>query len=408
MKLLNINYSDYSGGSAIACSRLHNAFLRNNVNSWLAVCQSNKKNKNVLTFSKNKNLIKYLIKKNFLRVFLKYYEKKLNTDFSLSLFDNPLFNEININNFDLINLHWIGNETLSLNQISKIEKPVIWTLTDMWPFLGGEHINYKNLIGSNYWNDEKTLYNSKANINKINLKRKIKYYDNQIQPVAISKWLSDIASQSIIFKGKDIKVIPCTLDFNFWRPKENLKLKKKIYNGNKKIILFSSSAGTKDLKKGFNYLTNALSKFKNLKDLHIVVLGKINSSELNKLNISYTEISKNFFGEPEDLMEIYSSVDLVIMPSLIEAFGQVALEAAACNVPTVGFDNTGIKEIITHKKNGYIAEYKNSEDLYEGIKWCLEDNNLENLKKECRNIVKEKFDNIHIVNKYRQLYENLI
>ena len=30
MKLLNINYSDYAGGSAIACSRLHNAFLKNN------------------------------------------------------------------------------------------------------------------------------------------------------------------------------------------------------------------------------------------------------------------------------------------------------------------------------------------------------------------------------------------
>ena len=145
-----------------------------------------------------------------------------------------------------------------------------------------------------------------------------------------------------------------------------------------------------------------------MNDLHLIILGKINSPEFNKLGISHTEISKNFFGQSEDLIEIYSSVDLVVMPSLIEAFGQVALEAAACNVPTVGFGNTGIQEIIIHKKNGYIAEFKNSEDLYEGIKWCLEDKNLGYLKKECRKIAKKSFNNTHIVNKYRELYENLI
>ena len=64
MKLLNINYSDYAGGSAIACSRLHNAFLKNNLDSWLAICKSNYKNKNTLTFSQKKNETKYLFKKN--------------------------------------------------------------------------------------------------------------------------------------------------------------------------------------------------------------------------------------------------------------------------------------------------------------------------------------------------------
>ena len=54
MKLLHLNYSDYSGGSAIACTRLHNAFLKNNQDSWMAICQSDFKNKNTLTFSKKK------------------------------------------------------------------------------------------------------------------------------------------------------------------------------------------------------------------------------------------------------------------------------------------------------------------------------------------------------------------
>ena len=89
-------------------------------------------------------------------------------------------------------------------------------------------------------------------------------------------------------------------------------------------------------------------------------------------------------------LEIYSSVDLVIMPSLIEAFGQVALEAASCNVPSVIFGNTGIEEIIDHKINGYVAKYKSSDDLYEGIKWCLEDKKSNTLKLNCRNIAKKE------------------
>ena len=39
------------------------------------------------------------------------------------------------------------------------------------------------------------------------------------------------------------------------------------------------------------------------------------------------------------------------MPSRIEAFGQVALEAGSCSLPTISFRNTGVEDIVDHKKN---------------------------------------------------------
>ena len=278
----------------------------------------------------------------------------------------------------------------------------------MWPFLGLEHINYSFYGQKNYWNNEKKLNEDQFNLNHILLKKKIKYYDNNIQPVAISRWLANIASQSILFKSNDIKVIPCTLDFDYWRPKKKIKIKNTFFNGDKKIILFSSSAGTNDYKKGFSFLSQALKKFKNLNDIHLVILGKLNPKDIENINITHTEIAYNLYGDKDKLLEIYSSVDIVVMPSLIEAFGQVALEAASCNVPSVIFSDTGIEEIIDHKINGYVAKYKSSDDLYEGIKWCLDDKNLNTLKQNCRNVAKKKFDNLIVVDKYLSLYKSLI
>ena len=43
------------------------------------------------------------------------------------------------NNYDLINLHWIQGEMISIEEIGRIKKPIVWTLHDAWPFCGTEH-----------------------------------------------------------------------------------------------------------------------------------------------------------------------------------------------------------------------------------------------------------------------------
>ena len=47
--------------------------------------------------------------------------------------------KINKINPDIINLHWINNELISIKDISKIKIPIVWTFNDMWPMCGGEH-----------------------------------------------------------------------------------------------------------------------------------------------------------------------------------------------------------------------------------------------------------------------------
>ena len=51
--------------------------------------------------------------------------------------------------------------------------------------------------------------------------------------------------------------------------------------------------------------------------------------------------------------KLYSLADVTIVPSKMEVLGQTALESLACGTPVVAFNNTGLSDIIIHKKNGY-------------------------------------------------------
>ena len=58
---------------------------------------------------------------------------------SLNIFSSNILKKIDKINPDIVNLHWINNELISIKQISKIKQPIVWTFNDMWPMCGGEH-----------------------------------------------------------------------------------------------------------------------------------------------------------------------------------------------------------------------------------------------------------------------------
>ena len=84
-------------------------------------------------------------------------------------------------------------------------------------------------------------------------------------------------------------------------------------------------------------------------------------------------IEKKFLGNVNSqklLNKIYCSSDILVVPSILETFGQVFTEAGICGRPSVAFDGTGASDIIEHKITGYLAKYKSSKDLANGILWC--------------------------------------
>jgi glycosyltransferase involved in cell wall biosynthesis len=84
------------------------------------------------------------------------------------------------------------------------------------------------------------------------------------------------------------------------------------------------------------------------------------------------------------------------------------MEAMACGVPCIGFNVGGIPEEIDHKVNGYVAEYKNANDLAKGIHWVLDEADYHQLSKEAENKVSRCYSQQAVAMKYLEVYEQAL
>ena len=311
---------------------------------------------------------------------------------------------------DVVHLHNLHGHYFKIDTLLKIakDKPVVWTLHDMWAitahcafcydcdrFNNGKHYTsgvkrYQAMLCDNseyLWNKKRKIY------------KKIKI--NVITP---SRWLAEIANKSTLGNQR-IEVINNGVDIQIFSPKTDLKIRKKLSISNsKKIITFVAQGGRLDPRKGGDYFLRVARHYKNDKEKVFICLGGGRRIEKTG-NIIYIP----FLKSPVELAAYYASSDIFLFASLAENFPLVTLEAMSCGLPVVAFNTGGISEQIGHKKDGFIAKYKNETDLIKGIEWTMslsEEKNRE-MRKRIRKKVVDKFSVAKMINKYIKLYEDI-
>jgi len=228
-----------------------------------------------------------------------------------------------------------------------------------------------------------------------------------INVVCISDWLKKKAQESQLFKNSKIYKINCDIDPNVWKPVDK-NTARQILNlpKDKKLFLFVSTNGVNDLRKGFKFIDNSLKTIlKQRNDFELIIIGRNKGIENKPYKF---KVIDNISGQnTNELRLLYSACDILLAPSLMEAFGQVASEASSCGTPTVAFDDTGLADIIVHKKNGYLSKYLDQDDYTKGIEWLLSNIETENVVDNCLKIFNEKFSNFSISKKYIEIYKSL-
>lgn len=415
MKILLINTSEF-GGAAVACKRLMKALKLKKIdtNMLVANTQDSKFNSFYKTYIGRKiHFLKFVYER--ICFLLHEKSKEIRFVFSLGNIGANITKNKEVNNTDIIHLHWFNQGFLSLKnlkQISKLNKPVVWTLHDMWAFTGGCHYslscrNFEKNCGN-------CIYVKKANkkdlSNKIHKKKQKIYSNLDFTIVTCSNWLKQEAQKSSLLQNFNIVSIPNPIDTQLFKPIEgkNLRLKYNIPT-NKKIILFGA-ANINNKIKGMPLLFEALDYLYTkdnslINKIELIVVGKSKPEDFE--NIKFKIHNLGSINSEKTMIEIYNLADLFVTPSLQDNLPNMIMESLAVSTPVVGFNIGGIPEMVDHKKNGYIANYKSTSDLAEGILWCFYQTNFNNLKIEARNKVLKSYSEEIIAEKFKNLYQSI-
>ena len=404
MKILIVNTSDIQGGAARAAYRLHQSLLEQDIDSQMLVQNKSSDDYRALAVSQTK-LQKVIskLRPHIDSIPVKFYKNRTKTAFSpANIPFSNIVDRINEINPDIVNLQWICGGLIKIEDLLKIKAPIIWTLHDMWAFTGGCHYD-ENCFGY-----EKTCGNCPVlGSNKVNdLSKKIFNQLKDMRIVNVSNWLTNCTKKSTLLGNHKSMTIPNPLNTNKYKIYDKNETRR-LWNlpKNKKLVLFGAIGGSKDFRKGYKELKESLYKLK-IKDIEFVVFGSSEPEESENLGFK-----THYFGHLHDdvsLITLYNSVDVMIVPSLQEAFGQTASEAMSCGVPVVAFGTTGLLDIVEHKVNGYLATPFDTDDLAQGIEWILNNKEYSKLTINARNKIVNEFDNAVVAKQYIKLYNDVL
>ena len=407
MKVIHLSNSDI-GGAGRATLRIHKSLLEIGINSemWVNVSKTNEK---TVIHPENK-IEKFLIflRRNSKKPLLKLLRTKNQILHSPSILPSSWIKKINDSDADVVNLHWIQHEMLSISDISKIKKPIVWTLHDMWGFCGAEHISWDDRWQLGYSNINRPSHESGFDLNKWTWLRKVKYWKNPIQIITPSAWLTDCVKKSKLMQSWPCKTVPNLIDTEIWKPADKNFVRKELnFPKNDFILAFGSFHANQEHHKGFDLLLEALQKVQNanLIKFHLIIFGQKKTQKKLSLNIPFHDLG---YLNDAKLQKLYSAVDAVVVPSRIESFSQVASEASACGTPVVSFNTSGLKDVIIHHFTGYLAKKFDTDDLSKGIEWVLKNSETKQLGYNARKHVINNFSSKVVAKKYFEIYQEVL
>ena len=403
MKILHLSAANISTGAGIACVRLHEQLLKNGIDSKiLFLDEKSIVNKNYLSktngfFSKSIRKL-YTLLDNLLKYFYHYDKNKY---FSAGYFGFNLNQLIKNEDCDIIHLHWINHGFVKTSSLNKTKKPIIWTMHDCWPFTGGCHHFYNcNNYLFNCGNCNILLSNNKYDLSYIMHNQKNKYY-NKIKFVAISNWMLKAAKNSSLLQNRDVVKIVSGINTEIFKfiSKSEVEHFELFDNLNKIVLIGAQSLNSHS--KGIDFAVKALNEFSN-QPLNVVTFG---NGILELSNPLHNVINFGFINHPKKMADLFAMADIFISTPLVESFGMAIAEAQCCGLPVITFSNTGPEEIVKHLNSGYIAKHSSTDDIINGINYCLTYNfNRRHISENAIN----DFSIISSTKKYITEYNNLL
>lgn len=408
MKIAMVNHSDINGGAARAAWRIHHALCQSSVNSHMYVNRALAGDWTVAGPNSKIEKIFGILRSPLGGMITRVLKTGNPILHSPAILPSSWPKRLNMSDSNIVHLHWVNGEMMSVADIGRITKPVVWTLHDMWAFCGAEHYTEDYRWQDGYKTNSRPKYESGFDLNRWTWQRKLKAWKKPMHIVTPSRWLAECARKSVLMRDWSISVIPNALDVDSWQPVEK-KLARQLMNlpTDCPLLAFGAMGGGQDPRKGMDLLLAALDHLRGeFQDLQLLIFGERAPRELPNLGfpIHYT----GHLHDDLSLRILYSAADAMMIPSRQDNLPNTGVEALACGTPVIAFDTCGLPDIVTHQETGWLAKAFDTEDLARGIQWVLGDAARHiMLSRQARRYAVDKFATSVVVPQYQKIYQKL-
>jgi len=325
---------------------------------------------------------------------------------SLNVLPSRLAGRLHAPELDLVHLHWVNNELLSIEQIGRIGHAMVWTLHDMWAFCGSEHYLADP---SAYLGPPGTVPSSgSSKVARWTWDRKRRAWAG-LQPIIVapSHWLGDLAARSRLLGHLPVEVVPYGLDLDCFRPLDSPA----SCPPRPMRIVFGAAGGTADPRKGFDLFAAAISRLASAgfpRPCELVFFGSPEAPQVNHASTMSVR-SAGVIRSDADMAALLADADVFVATSRLDNLPNTVMEATACGVPTVAFRIGGMPDMIEHQTTGYLARAFEVTDLADGISWVLANEaRLRALKAAARTKAQREFGSDLQAQRMLAIYERAI
>lgn len=292
--------------------------------------------------------------------------------------------------------HWL-NYRILFEYLNSTDIKVVWTFHDCWAFTG--HCFHFVTKDCQKWKTEchdcplqreypKSLIDrSRKNFE---LKKRLFTSNPNLTIVGCSNWMADLVHMSFL-KDKRIEVIHNGIDLNVFKPSGS-KPNDGIFRVLAVSNVWNKEKGYYDILKLREYLPA---------DYEITIVG-LTADQLKELPKGIKGIQRT--QNVQEMVNLYSSADVLINPTYADTFPTINIEALACGTPVITYKTGGSPEIID-EKTGIVVEQGNLEALTNAIT-SLREKPLDS--KECRKRAETLFNKEERFKDYINLYEQLL
>jgi glycosyltransferase involved in cell wall biosynthesis len=295
---------------------------------------------------------------------------------SQCLHHSGLGKELNNGPWDMAVLHWLGDKTMSIEEIGKLRIPYLWHLHDMWLFSGADHTSTDRRYTKAYSSASRLPGESGPDINRKVFQRKMRSWRTPRRLITPSSWLANETQLSSLTRSWPVATIPNPVDTEFWYPMDQAEARNPLgINPDATVFLFGAYAGANATHKGPDIFFDALRLLasehdKNPPDrkIHILLFGKYGGVP-DDLPFPLTHLGP---VTDENLRAAYAASTVTVVPSRVESFGQIATEAHACGRPVIATRVGGLVDIVTDGDTGKLVGVDNPNEVANAMVWVTE------------------------------------